>query len=162
MTTLRSREIQRVNVWWTWKGGGSRGRGEWWPIKYPSWGRGALELCTFFLAETSGSFFGQLGLPFGRCLATCKFHLSFLSLSCGFVCNFNTQENWFKKHENNSCCVTFPAVLRVFSSIGKSESKEPTNLWGKIYQRSTPSGYLKPSKNRAWVGFHETTDSFLG
>jgi hypothetical protein len=33
---------------------------------------------------------------------------------------------------------------------------------GKIDQRSTPYGYLKPSENRAWVGFNETTDSFLG
>jgi hypothetical protein len=48
------------------------------------------------------------------------------------------------------------------SNFQYSESKEPTNLWGKFIKEALPSGYLKPSKNHAGVGFNETTDSFLG
>jgi hypothetical protein len=60
-------------------------------------------------------------------------------------------------------CVTFPAGLRVFSSAGNQNQKN-LQICGEnfIKEALPPSGYLKPSKNRAWVGFNETTDSFLG
>jgi hypothetical protein len=48
------------------------------------------------------------------------------------------------------------------SNFQCSESKEPTNLWGKLIKEALPLVIENPQRIVPGVGFNETTDSFLG
>ncbi len=102
------------------------GREEWWPhkLKYPSWGRGALELCTFFLAETSGSFFGQFGASFWSVLGDLQISPQFLVTFLRVLCVISTHKRIGSKNMRITRAVSlFLQFCEYFPVLGNQNQK---------------------------------------